>query len=122
MEGQYPVTRVCNALGLSRSSWYYQSKRKAKVITQEQLRLHRRIKELFNASRGSLGSRQLVKRLASEHITISRTKVRKIMKIHKLKVVQRVAYKVTTKRKHSDAVADNLVNIWCVESVEESLI
>ena len=33
------------------------------------------------------------------------------MKIHKLKVVQRVAYKVTTKRKHSDSVADNLVNM-----------
>ena len=28
-----------------------------------------------------------------------------------LKVTQRIAYKVTTKRKHSDAVADNLVNM-----------
>ena len=27
-----------------------------------------------------------------------------------LVVTQRVAYKVTTKRKHSDAVADNLLN------------
>lgn len=101
LEGQYPVTRICNALNLPRSSWYHQSKRKAKVYTQEELRLHRRIRELFNASRESLGSRQPVKRLALENITVSRTKVRKIMKIYKLKVVQRVAYKVTTKRKHS---------------------
>ena len=28
-----------------------------------------------------------------------------------LKVTQCVAYKVTTKRKHSDAIADNLVNM-----------
>lgn len=111
LEGQYPVTRICNALSLSRSSWYHRSKRKAKVITQEEFRLHRRIKELFNASRGSLGSRQLVKKLASEGIRISRTKVRNIMKTHRLKVIQRLAYKVTTKRKHSDSVADNLLNM-----------
>lgn len=96
---------------MSRSSWYYQGKRKAKVFTQEELRLHRRIKELFNASRGSLGSRQLVKKLALEGIIISRTKVRRIMKTHNLRVVQRIAYKVTTKRKHSESVADNLVNM-----------
>lgn len=111
LEGQYSVTRICNALGLSRSSWYHRSTRKAKVITEEEFRLHRRIKELFNSSRGSLGSRQLVKKLASEGITISRTKVRNIMKTHGLKVIQRAAYKVTTKRKHSDAVADNLLNM-----------
>ena len=34
----------------------------------------------------------------------------RIMKRLGLKVKQRVAYKVTTKRKHSDAVADNLLN------------
>jgi len=73
--------------------------------------LHRRIKQLFNDSRGSLGSRQLAKKLASEGICASRTKVRKIMKVHSLKVIQRVAYKVTTKRKHSDSVASNLVNM-----------
>ena len=33
------------------------------------------------------------------------------MKTLKLKVTQRVAYKVTTKRKHTDAVADNLLNM-----------
>ena len=105
------MTRICSALGLSRSSWYHRSKRKAKVITQEEFRVHRRIKELFNGSRGSIGSRQLVKKLASEGITISRTKVRNIMKTHGLKVMQRTAYKVTSKRKHSDSVADNLVNM-----------
>lgn len=73
--------------------------------------MHRRIKQLFNDSRGSLGSRQLVKKLASEGICASRTKVRKIMKVLSLKVIQRVAYKVTTKRKHSDSVANNLVNM-----------
>jgi len=38
-------------------------------------------------------------------------KTRKLMTKLKLVVKQRVAYKVTTKRKHSDAVADNLLNM-----------
>ncbi len=36
--------------------------------------------------------------------------VHKQMRQLNLKVIQRVAYKVTTKRKHSDQVADNLLN------------
>ncbi|HHR5944765.1 TPA: hypothetical protein ACS7W4_003507 [Providencia alcalifaciens] len=36
--------------------------------------------------------------------------VQKLMTQLGLVVTQRVAYKVTTKRKHSDAVADNLLN------------
>ena len=100
-----------NVLRIPRGSWYYQSKRKAKVMTQEGLRLHSRIKKLFDTSRDSLGSRQLVKKLPSEGITASRTRVRNIMKNHNLRVIQRAAYKVTTKRKHSDLVADNLVNM-----------
>jgi putative transposase len=36
--------------------------------------------------------------------------MRTVMRKLKLKVKQRIAYKVTTKRKHSDQVADNLLN------------
>ena len=72
--------------------------------------MHRRIKQLFNDSRGSLGSRQLVKKLAQEDIKICRSQVRNIMKKYHLIVVQRRAYKVTSKRKHCDKVADNLLN------------
>lgn len=68
------------------------------------------MKELFHASRGSLGSRELAKKLRKEGFTISRERTRKLMKNLNLVVKQRVAYKVTTKRKHSDQVADNLLN------------
>jgi len=65
---------------------------------------------LFVASRKSLGSRELMKKLRAEGFQIGRYKTRALMKQLKLVVKQRVAYKVTTKRKHSDAVADNLLN------------
>ena len=68
------------------------------------------MKELFKSSRSSLGSREMMKALRAEGFKIGRYRVRRLMKRMNLKVTQRVAYKVTTKRKHSDAVADNLLN------------
>jgi len=65
---------------------------------------------LFIASRESLGSRELMKKLRAEGFQIGRYKTRSLMKQLKLVVKQRVAYKVTTKRKYSDAVAGNLLN------------
>ena len=52
----------------------------------------------------------MMKKLRGEGYEIGRYRVRKLMKQMKLIVRQRVAYKVTTKRKHDDAVADNLLN------------
>ena len=53
----------------------------------------------------------MVKKLREEGFQIGRHRVRTLMKCLGLTVTQRVAYKVTTKRKHSDAVADNLLNM-----------
>ena len=80
------------------------------MITAEELHLYRRAKELFKASRQSLGSRELSKKLREEGLQIGRFRTRSIMRKLGLQVQQRVAYKVTTKRKHSDRVADNLLN------------
>jgi len=66
---------------------------------------------LFKESRDSLGSRELGKKLRKEGFEITRYQVIKLMKRLRLIVKQRIAYKVTTKRKHSDAVADNLLNM-----------
>jgi putative transposase len=73
--------------------------------------LYRRATILFKASRNSLGSRELAKVLRKEGFEITRYRAIKLMERLKLVVTQRIAYKVTTKRKHSDAVADNLLNM-----------
>ena len=57
-----------------------------------------------------MGSREMMKKLREEGIQIGRYKTRKLMAKLGLKVTQRIAYKVTTKRKYSDSVADNLLN------------
>ena len=65
---------------------------------------------MFKTSRDSLGSRELAKKLCAEGFSISRYRTIKLMTTLGLVVKQRVAYKVTTKSKHSDKVADNLLN------------
>lgn len=95
---------------MSRSAYYAWLKRPAEVITSEQLHLYRQAKAIFKESRSSLGYRELRKRLCNEGFTISDYGTQKLMNKLGLVVTQRIAYKVTTRRKHSDAVADNLLN------------
>ncbi|WP_163133852.1 IS3 family transposase [Agarivorans sp. Alg241-V36] len=106
----FPVLKLCKAFGVSRSAYYGWLKRPAKVISAELLHLYRRTKTIFKESRQSLGYRELQKRLCREGFHVSTYKTRKLMNQLGLVVTQRLAYKVTTKRKHSDAVADNLLN------------
>ena len=92
------------------SSFYDWLKRSATIITAGELQLTRRIKQLFQASRGSLGSREMVKNLRKEGFSIGRYRVRSLMRRLKLKVIQRQAYRVTTQRKDAHPVAENLIN------------
>ena len=106
----YPTRRLCRVMGVGKSSFYAWKAKPAHLISAETLHLYRRAKALFKVSRESLGSRELAKKLRTEGISITRYRMGKVMKQLNLKVTQRIAYKVTTKRKHSDAVADNLLN------------
>ncbi len=102
---------LCRVMQVSKSTYYDWFNRPGKIISAQTLHLHRRLKKLFEKSRNSLGSREMMKKLRKEGFEIGRFKVRKLMAKLGLKVTQRIAYKITTKRKHSDAVADNLLNM-----------
>jgi putative transposase len=96
---------------VSSSAYYVWLKILGELIGAKTLRLYRREKILFKASRNSLGSAELAKALRKEGFEITRYRAIKLMERLTLVVTQRIAYKVTTKRKHSDAVADNLLNM-----------
>ncbi len=106
----FPVTVLCRVMRVSTSAYYVWKKRPGQLISADVLHLNRRMKALFKQSRSSLGSREMMKKLRGEGLQIGRYKVRNLMKKLGLKVTQRIAYKVTTKRKHGDKVADNLLN------------
>ena len=104
------MVTLCQVMQVSTSAFYDWKQRPGELIDAETLSLYRRMKALFDASRNSLGSREMMKKLRKEGYKIGRYKVRRLMKKLGLIVTQREAYKVTTKRKDSDAVADNLLN------------
>lgn len=106
----YPVILLCRVMRVSSSAYYEWKKRPAKLITAQELHLYRRAKALFKASRNSLGSRELSKKLREEGLVIGRYATRTLMRKLNLTVRQRIQYKVTTQRKHSDSVAVNLLN------------
>ncbi len=95
---------------VSTSAYYAWRKRPGVLISADTLNLYRRMKALFKQSRGSLGSREMMKKLRAEGFSIGRYKVRSLMRKMNLKVTQRIAYKVTTKRNDRDQVASNLLN------------
>jgi putative transposase len=104
------VRTMCHVMGARPSAYYAWVKRPRRLISAGTLHLHRRAKALFNDSRQSLSSRELMKKLREEGFQVGRFKVRRLMKTLGLVIMQRLAYKVTTKRKLSDKVAPNLLN------------
>ena len=95
---------------VGKSAFYAWTTRPGKLITAQELSLYRRAKVLLKASRDSLSSRELSKKLNEEGSNTSRYSIRKLIRKLKLKVEQRLAFKVTTKPKYSAKVADNLLN------------
>lgn len=95
---------------VGKSAFYAWKARPTPLITAQELQIYRRTKVLFDASRQSLGSREMAKKLSIEGFEMTRYKTMKVMATLKLQARQRVAYKVATKRQHSDAVAANLLN------------
>ena len=101
---------MCRILGVQRSAYYDWQDQPQRIIPCEELALRRRMKALFSASRGSLGSRTLMNNLRQEGFKVGRARVRNLMKKLGLVVKQKRKYKVTTDSKHLFSVADNILN------------
>ena len=80
---------------VSTSAFYAWSKRPAQIISADELHLYRRMKQLFEKSRASLGSREMMKKLREEGFEIGRYRVHRLMNKLGLVVTQSIAYKVT---------------------------
>lgn len=84
---------MCQVLGISRSSYYYEVKKKEPEIALEQA-----IIEEFAKSRNNYGTRKLKKALENRDIIVSRRRIGRIM--HKFNLVSNYTkrkYKVTSK-------------------------
>jgi putative transposase len=65
----FPIIVLCRVMRVSRSAYYTWKKRPGNLISAEALHLYHRMKVLFEQSRNSLGSREMMKKLRS--VTVS---------------------------------------------------
>ena len=103
--GHWSVVHLCRLLGVPRSGYYDWRDEPGRVIPPQELALRRRMKELFRASRDSLGSRPLMKHLREEGFAIGRDRTRRLMKVLGLKVKRKRKYKATTDSRRNLPVA-----------------
>lgn len=106
----YPVRALCRLLRVTKSAYYDWRQRGAQVTSAEEFALCSCMKALFAQSRGSLGSRGLVKQLHRHGFAVGRYRVRRRMKQLGLAVKHKRKYRVTTQSKHDGPVADNVLN------------
>jgi transposase InsO family protein len=108
----YPVTVLCKVMKTSRSGFYDYLRRfdHNDIDNDREGPLKARIKAIFQESKGSYGSRRILKKLQSEGHQIGRYKVRGLMRKLALKPKSPKRYKVTTDSRHSFPVAANVLD------------
>ena len=107
MSGEHKVSRLCEALMVSRSGYYdWRERRRAPGPRERQNRaLRQQIREEFTRSRQTYGSPRITRALGGR---ISRKRVARLMRLERLHARQRSKYRVaTTDSRHDDPIAAN---------------
>ncbi len=108
MTRQYPITDVCEALRVPRSSYYAWRNRAPSPRQQENESLRKTLAELFEANRRVYGSPRLTVCLRGKGIFCSRNRVARHMRALHLKARQKRAFKPkTTDANHPNPIARN---------------
>lgn len=76
----YPVARLCKALGVSRAGYYAWKKRAPSKRACDDARLKVRIQEIFSRSRRSYGSTRIYDELRDDGVCIGRNRVIRLMR------------------------------------------
>ena len=107
----YPVTVLCSVMQVSRSGFYdylHSGTDADDPLQDQEFKSH--IRNIFKLSRGSYGSRRMLRQLQAEGYQIGRYKVRRLMCQLGLKAKRRRRFKVTTESRHSFPVASNILD------------
>jgi putative transposase len=107
----WPVSVLCEVLGVGRSGLYdYQKRQAVPALSREEIDLLERIKAISEKTIHSYGSRRITKQLQDEGYEVGRFKVRRFMKQAGVSVEgRRRRGPKTTDSRHGYGVAPNLL-------------
>jgi putative transposase len=103
----HSLRRVCEVLGLARSSYYHAAEPTQRSLDDAEL--YPVIRSIFRAHRGRYGYRRIWKQLAAQDIVCAPARVRRLMEEHGLVALQPKSYKPATSDGRADAPSPNLL-------------
>jgi putative transposase len=108
-KADYPLTKLCCWLGVTRSGFYVWQQRPVSPRAEEDRRLKVLVHTSFTAGRGYYGSPRVHDDLLEWEEHVSRKRVIRLMQEEGLQARVRKRYKSTTMSDHDQPVADNLL-------------
>jgi putative transposase len=105
----FPVTRLCQVLGVSSSGYFAWSSRPASPRQREDLVLLAHIRSAFARSHETYGSSRVTRELQDEGLQVGRRRTARLMRENGLKARQKRRFKRTTDSHHGFPIAPNLL-------------
>lgn len=106
---EFPVVRMQEMLGVSRSGYYAWRKRPVSAREMANRELYKKIEVVYNESHKTYGSPRIYHTLDKQDVACSEKRVARLMRLRGLRAKQTKRYKTTTKRNKSHPVAPNLL-------------
>src|SRR4029077_12451027 len=109
-KADYPLTKLCRWLGVTRSGFYAWRQRPESTHVLEDRRLKVLVQASFAESRRRYGSPRIHEDLIEQHEHVSRKRVIRFMQEDGLVARARKRFKCTTRSIHDQPVAANLLD------------
>lgn len=106
---EFPITRMCQVLEVSRSGYYGWRRRPASEREMANHALYQEIQAVYESSHGTYGSPRIYQELRRQGIPCSEKRVARLMRLRGLRARQAQTYKTTTRRNQADPVAPNVL-------------
>ena len=106
---EFPVLRLCQVLGVSRSGYYAWRNRPPSAREMANQELYQQIQGVYQGSHQTYGSPRIYQALKQEQVACSENRVARLMRRHGLQALQARRYRTTTKRTPGVRAAPNLL-------------
>ena len=106
---EFPVTRMCKVLKVSRSGYYAWRTRPVSAREMANRELANRIEAVYNDSDGTYGSPRIHSELQAQGVVCGKNRIARLMMLRSLRAKQHKRYRATTKRNRAHRAAPNLL-------------
>lgn len=109
-QGRYPISQLCQAVGVSRSGYYAWQGRQARGVDRHEQALLEHIRRIHRMSRRTYGSPRVHAQLRAEGFVCNRKRIARLMRLNGIVGQRKRHQRITTNSRHAYPVAPNLLN------------